>query len=141
MLFFHDEAVALAAGHRPCALCRRAAYNGYRSAAFAGTGEAPPLAWQLDRRLHGERLYRGTHRRRLHELPWSQLPTGAFVLADDGPALVDDDAIVPWTTAGYGPARSRPRTGRVADDHAADDAARPAQRLPPAGRRRFAGRW
>ena len=114
VLFFHDEAVALAAGHRPCALCRRAAYNGYRSAAFASTGEAPPLAWQLDRRLHGERLYRGTHRRRLHELPWSQLPTGAFVLADVGPALVDDDAIVPWTTAGYGPARSRPRTGRVA---------------------------
>src|SRR6476620_141098 len=72
VLFFHDEAVALAAGHRPCALCRRAAYNGYRSAAFTGTGEAPPLAWQLDRRLHGERLYRGTHRRRLHELPWSQ---------------------------------------------------------------------
>ena len=29
-LFFHDEAVALAAGHRPCALCRRAAYQRYR---------------------------------------------------------------------------------------------------------------
>src|ERR1700742_4605453 len=29
-LFFHDEAVAFAAGHRPCALCRRASYNAYR---------------------------------------------------------------------------------------------------------------
>ena len=32
-LFFHDEAVALAAGHRPCAECRRADYRAYRAAA------------------------------------------------------------------------------------------------------------
>ncbi|MFW5655779.1 MAG: hypothetical protein ACOCYW_09095, partial [Roseicyclus sp.] len=29
-LFFLDEAVALAAGHRPCAECRRADYNRFR---------------------------------------------------------------------------------------------------------------
>src|SRR3954447_10743844 len=29
-LYFHDEAVSLAAGHRPCAECRRAAYDAYR---------------------------------------------------------------------------------------------------------------
>ena len=74
VLFFHDEAVALAAGHRPCALCRRAAYNEFRAAWTAGTGEARPLAWQLDRHLHGERLFRGTHRRRLHERPWAEIP-------------------------------------------------------------------
>ncbi|MBA2281509.1 MAG: hypothetical protein H0W25_09795, partial [Acidimicrobiia bacterium] len=34
-LFFDDEAVALAAGHRPCALCRRADYERFR-AAWAG---------------------------------------------------------------------------------------------------------
>ena len=34
-LFFHDEAVALAAGHRPCALCRRADYVRYRDAIAA----------------------------------------------------------------------------------------------------------
>ena len=34
-LFFLDEAVALAAGHRPCAECRRGSYNAYR-AAWAG---------------------------------------------------------------------------------------------------------
>lgn len=31
-LFFLDEAVALAAGHRPCALCRRADYRTFRDA-------------------------------------------------------------------------------------------------------------
>jgi len=31
LLFFLDEAVALAAGHRPCAECRRSAYNAYRT--------------------------------------------------------------------------------------------------------------
>ena len=113
VLFFHDEAVALAAGHRPCALCRRAAYNEFREAWTAGTGDARPLAWQLDRHLHGERLYRGTHRRRLHERPWREIPSGAFVFADGGPALVQDDAVVPWTTAGYGERRERPRTGRI----------------------------
>ena len=30
LLFFHDEAVAFAAGHRPCALCRRTDYQRYR---------------------------------------------------------------------------------------------------------------
>src|SRR5580704_9543488 len=31
-LFFHDEAVALAAGHRPCGECRHASYVAYRDA-------------------------------------------------------------------------------------------------------------
>ena len=31
-LFFHDEAVSLAAGHRPCAECRRGAYRAYQAA-------------------------------------------------------------------------------------------------------------
>jgi hypothetical protein len=113
VLFFHDEAVALAAGHRPCALCRRPAYNAFRAAWTTGTAARRPLAFELDRQLHGERLYRGTHRRRLHDMPWREIPSGAFVLAGDGPALVRDDAIVPWTPAGYGEHRVRPRVGRV----------------------------
>src|SRR5947209_8509289 len=62
---FHDEAVALAAGHRPCALCRRGAYNAYRSA-WAGS----PSADEIDRRLQAERLVSRTRRRRTHEVPW-----------------------------------------------------------------------
>lgn len=111
VLYFHDEAVALAAGHRPCALCRRESYNAYR-AAWADGNEGPvPSAAAIDRQLHGERLVRGTHRRRLHEMPWPELPQGAFVLLDEAPALVLDDAVVPWTATGYAPARRRPRRG------------------------------
>jgi hypothetical protein len=107
VLFFHDEAVALAAGHRPCALCRRPAYEAFR----APLGR--PGAADLDRALHGERLFRGTHRRRLHPMAWRDVPAGAFVLLDDGPALAEHDTHVPWTTEGYGRPVPRPRSGRT----------------------------
>ncbi len=113
VLFFHDEAVALAAGHRPCALCRRDAYNAYRRAWVAGNGGDVPKASEIDRRLHGERIVRGSHRRRLHPSTWPALPAGAFVLVDGQPSLVLDDALVPWTTKGYAGARARPGDGTV----------------------------
>jgi hypothetical protein len=113
VLFFHDEAVALAAGHRPCALCRRADYNAYRAAWATGLAVPVPLAKDLDRQLHGERIVRGTHRRRLHRRDWESLPTGSFVRLDGGPALVRDDALVPWTVAGYGALLGRPVRGDV----------------------------
>jgi hypothetical protein len=112
-LFFHDEAVALAAGHRPCALCRRAAYDTYRNALATGLGIVRPGAAALDRRLHGERIVRGTHRRQLHSSAWEALPAGTFVLRDDAPTLVLDDAVVPWTVRGYATAQHRPRRGRI----------------------------
>lgn len=112
-LFFHDEAVAFAAGHRPCAECRRPAYNAYRAAWAAGVGSEPPSAKEMNRRLHGERLLPGTHRRRLHDLPWNSLPDGTFVLLDDVPALVLGDHLTDWTPTGYGRSHPRPRTGRA----------------------------
>src|SRR5436190_20736742 len=55
-LFFLDDAVALAAGHRPCATCRRGAYAAYRDAVTrAIAAPSPLLAWQLNRRLEAER--------------------------------------------------------------------------------------
>ena len=81
-LFFLDEAVALAAGHRPCALCRRASYNAYRGAiGFTGSAD------DLDRQLHAERW--DGHSKLLHELPWCDVPVGAYVMTDQGPARVD----------------------------------------------------
>lgn len=113
VLFFHDEAVSFAAGHRPCAECRREAYNEFRSAWAAGTGEPRPKATELDRRLHGERIVRGTRRRRSHATDWASVPVGTFVSSPYGPALVLDDRIVPWTTDGYASPRDRPVRGRV----------------------------
>jgi hypothetical protein len=111
LLFFHDEAVSFAAGHRPCALCRRADYNAYRQAVAAAAGKVPRLARELDAQLHAERIHRGTHRRRLHEMRWSELPEGAFVLHDERPALVLDGRLAPWGLSGYGDPLSRPRSG------------------------------
>ena len=110
-LFFQDEAVALAAGHRPCGECRHTSYVAYRDA-WASVSPAAPSAREMNRQLHQERIVRGTHRRRLHHMQWSGLPDGTFVLGDDGvPHLVLADAIVAWTEAGYGPPRPRPRRG------------------------------
>jgi hypothetical protein len=124
VLYFFDEAVSLAAGHRPCALCRRADYDAFRWA-WAGRAGDPPLggsraelaglprAKELDRQLHQERIVRGSSRHRVHPMPWTTLPAGSFVALDGQPHLVLDDRIVAWTPQGYREPRPRPRTGAV----------------------------
>ncbi len=110
-LFFHDEAVSFAAGHRPCAECRRESYDAFRAAWAAGRGVALPSANAMNQTLHGERIVRGTHRRRLHELPWRGLPDGTFVVIDGRPAVVVGDRLSGWTREGYGPGLPRPKDG------------------------------
>ena len=70
-----------------------------------------PGAKEMNQRLHAERIFRGTHRRRFHQLPWAGLPDGAFVLVDETPALVLGDGLSEWTREGYGARRPRPRRG------------------------------
>jgi hypothetical protein len=112
-LFFHDEAVSFAAGHRPCAECRRGDYNRYRQAwADALGGELPP-AQLIDRCLHGERLVRRTRERQLHSVPWRELPYGAFVLREGAPAVIVRRHLVTWTPQGYRARQSRPLRGRA----------------------------
>jgi hypothetical protein len=94
-LFFLDEATAFAAGHRPCAECRREDYNRFMSL----VGEARADA--IDERLHAERL--GLHR----ESPVDELPNGAFVLIDAEPWLVLDSQLLRWTPGGYTERRAR----------------------------------
>ena len=80
-LFFLDEAVALAAGHRPCFFCRRAAAEAFRTAWGKAKGGKAPLAPEMDAVLHEERLDRG--RKRVHAIsdPVAELPDGAVVVA------------------------------------------------------------
>jgi hypothetical protein len=103
-LFFHDESVALAAGHRPCALCRREDYVRYRDAiAAAGADE-------IDLRLHRERL--DGRVKRTHRRSWPSLPSGVFVDVDGTPALLRGEDLVTWSAeTGYAPVRSRPASG------------------------------
>ena len=110
-LFFHDEAVSFAAGHRPCALCRRNDYDHYRAAWADALGAPAPSAKEINRVLHGERIVRGTHRRRLHEARARDLPDGVFVELDGAPHVLTGDAAVAWTVEGYGDPRARPRSG------------------------------
>lgn len=93
-LFFLDEATAFAAGHRPCAECRREDYN-----RFNELWPGPPRADAIDLQLHGERL-------RHHEA--SDLPDGAFVMHEGEPWLVLGDALLRWTPGGYTERAPRP---------------------------------
>lgn len=103
-LFFLDEVTALAAGHRPCAECRRDDYNAFRRAWIAAglpSRDTLPSADEMDARLHGERLDerggKATHPARL-----ADLPDGVFVLmADSQPLLFRDCLLWPWTPGGY----------------------------------------
>jgi hypothetical protein len=112
-LFFHDEAVSFAAGHRPCGECRRGDYRAYQEAWADGLGVRVPPAGEMNRRLHAERIVRGTHRRRSHSLPWAGLPDGTFVVGESGPAVVVGSSLVEWGFDGYGRRVRRPRVGEA----------------------------
>lgn len=109
-LFFLDEATALAAGHRPCALCR---HDDHRALvdlwAEIHPGETGVDA--VDARLHSERIDVRTGERRLHRADVGDLPDGAFVLHDAEPRLVLGERLLRWTPAGYDAAVPRPERG------------------------------
>ena len=79
-LFFLDEATAFAAGHRPCALCRRADYDRFGEI-WRTIHPGQVGADAIDAQLHGERVDPGTRVHRLHGAALDELPDGAFVLA------------------------------------------------------------
>ncbi len=96
-LFFLDEAVALAAGHRPCAECRRDRYNAFRRAWNAAH---PPEADEMDTVLHPARIDRKGRKVTWHS-PLESLPNGTFLELDAAPWLVWHDALVLWTPEAY----------------------------------------
>lgn len=138
-LFFLDDAVALAAGHRPCGLCRRDDYQAYQAAVAradanaasnrSGTGPSRtrssasstsarglPSAQELNRRLAAERLDRGRgldrgRNRRLWSADLAELPPGTVVVGDAGPLLVSAERLQPFSFAGWGQPQTRPATG------------------------------
>jgi hypothetical protein len=89
-LFFLDEAVALAAGHRPCAECRRASYRAYLDAVSIGGAK------ELDRQLN-------TSRRAPRAMAViATLPDGVFVdIGHDDFRLVWGGSLHRWTPDGY----------------------------------------
>lgn len=105
-LFFLDEAVALSAGHRPCAFCRRPAWLSFRDA-WAGAALPGRRADAIDSVLHEARIAPERVQRR-HPAEASALPDGVFVLAHDRPLLILGGAAFAFAPDGYGPPLPRP---------------------------------
>ena len=106
-LFFLDEATALAAGHRPCAECRREDYDRF-VALWSDLHPGQDRADTIDAQLHEERIDPSSRAQRRREAPFDELPDGAFVLHEDGPRLVLGRSLLRWTPAGYAGRTRRP---------------------------------
>jgi hypothetical protein len=91
-LFFLDEATAFAAGHRPCALCRREDYRRFGEL-WAELHPGQVGADAIDAQLHEERLAGPRE---------GAVADGAFVLDEGEPWLVVGGELRRWTPAGYG---------------------------------------
>lgn len=113
-LFFFDEAVAIAAGHRPCFECRRQEFYAWQRAWQAGNGVADsPRAPEMDRVLHTERVVSGTRRQKTWRCPLGDLPDAAFVLWEGLPHIHIGGMLRPWSHDGYGAAVAAPETEPV----------------------------
>jgi hypothetical protein len=100
-LFFLDEAVALAAGHRPCFFCRRRSAEAFRAAWTTARGGKAPFAAEMDAVLHEERLDHG--RKRLHAMPGDvgELPDGAVIAAAGEAYTIVRSRAFRWSNQGY----------------------------------------
>lgn len=109
-LFFLDEATALAAGHRPCAYCRRPAFGAFKAAWLSGHSinqeKFVPIA-RIDKQLHHERVTR-----RREKVTFSatidDLPDGTMVATGQQALLVLHDRLYPWRPDGYADPIQRP---------------------------------
>lgn len=118
-LFFLDEATALAAGHRPCAECRRERFLAYcdawKTAYPRADGSPRPSADEMDNRLHAERI--GPNRaKRCFVGKLDELPDGVFVTVatwGEQAYMVCGDHLLAWSPGGYGERRRRPRSEEV----------------------------
>jgi hypothetical protein len=106
-LFFLDEVTAFAAGHRPCALCRRQDYRRFGTV-WRRLHPGAESADAIDAVLHDERLEPATRRQRHHGAGFAELPDGTFVLHRNRPYLVLGDNLLRWTPGGYGERSPRP---------------------------------
>src|SRR3954469_24152235 len=79
-LFFLDEATAFAAGHRPCALCRREDYNRFLGIWTTLYPRRASSADEIDAQLQDERVDPVTRAQSRHSAKLADLPDGAFVL-------------------------------------------------------------
>ena len=97
-LFFLDEPTALAAGHRPCGLCRHQDYTRFKHLFCQANGTAT-LA-ELDRLMQAHRVTR-TRRQVRYQAQINDLPDGTFILWQDRPYLIWKRRFILFETGVY----------------------------------------
>lgn len=111
-LFFLDEAVAFSAGHRPCAECRRQAYNSFKSKWLFSEGLSTCRASDMDTQLHRERVNRKHKTNAASTSAIEVLPNGTFIRLPDHPSafLIRDDALFAFRETHYEAPIRRPKS-------------------------------
>ncbi|MCE5972430.1 hypothetical protein LZA78_02860 [Sinirhodobacter sp. WL0062] len=102
-LFFLDEATALAAGHRPCATCRRDRYRAFTQLWLQVHGAPPegtPLPKAIDRALHVARIER--NQKVTSPAVFEELPNGVMISKEDHAILKWNGVGHLWSFEGYG---------------------------------------
>jgi hypothetical protein len=102
-LFFLDEATALAAGHRPCAECRRPDFERFMNAWTEGNQLTDrPRAPMVDAELHNSPS-RDSNRAAGHVqgARADGLPDGTMIILDDEAWLVWQGLLHRWSFTGY----------------------------------------
>ncbi len=111
-LFFLDEATAFAAGHRPCAECRRERFNAFKETwRRAKALERLPFADHMDLELHKARI--DGRNKVAYQATMDSLPDGCFVQTGGRPHLVWGSALLSWTPEGYAGREARPEKSIV----------------------------
>ncbi len=105
-LFFLDEATALAAGHRPCAECRRKDYRCFKEAWINGNPNSGLTVKSsingIDAWLHRERLTPDGQQETYTDV-LRELPSGTFFSIPNcqTPLLLWNGTALSWTASGY----------------------------------------
>ncbi|WP_417463085.1 hypothetical protein [Kordiimonas sp.] len=101
-LFFLDEATSFAAGHRPCATCRRKNFKAFLTAwqtAHGGPDEGRTLPQTIDRALHKARINR--RQKVTFDAPLADLPDGTIITDGDTPLLIWQGGLHRWSFDGF----------------------------------------
>ena len=99
-LFFLDEAVAFAAGHRPCGYCRRCDYTAFKTIWQEVYGTVSSVK-DIDRVLHQNRVDPVSRLKSTFHMPIRDLPNGAFFQKDGATFLIRNGGALTFSPAGY----------------------------------------
>ncbi len=103
-LFFLDEATALAAGHRPCAECRREDFSRFKQLWLeANPGRVPHCSKSIkpiDQAIFDD-CFSDALTRSFYTAVAPELPDGTMVVIDDSPWLLWNGSALRWSFEGY----------------------------------------